>query len=265
VRRRRDAVDRPGAGTGRDRRLHQRHPAEDPELAADALTGGGGRRTLYRFEVRGVELLAYDEAGSLSAERVAGELLADAYGLESIPFRAADMVIDVGAHVGLVSVYLAKRWPFLLIHAFEPHPVNHRNCAESLRLNGVTNVRLERRAVTADGRPIVLRHLPCNTGGATAVFDLPGAGAAASVASTTLADIYDETLPPGHRCRLLKLDCEGMEYEILRQPRALERIDYLAAELHYGADDGPARALAAHCARFIPAERLRFVFCPKRD
>ncbi|HEX5760329.1 MAG TPA: FkbM family methyltransferase [Thermoanaerobaculia bacterium] len=224
-----------------------------------------GRRTLHRFEIRGVDLLAYDEEGSLSADRVAGELLADVYGLESVPFRAGDVVIDVGAHVGLVSIYLAKRWPLLRIHAFEPHPVNHRSCAENLRLNGVGNVRLERRAVTADGRAIELRCLPSNTGGATAAFDLPGAGAAVAAPSATLAAVCDAALPPGGRCRLLKLDCEGMEYEILSRPRALERIDYLAAELHYGDDDGPARALAAHCARFIPAERLRFVFCPKRD
>jgi hypothetical protein len=97
------------------------------------------------------------------------------------------------------------------------------------------------------------------------VFDLPGAGATVSAPSTTLAAVCDKALPPGGRCRLLKLDCEGMEYEILRRPGALDRIDYLAAELHYGADDGPARALAAHCCRFVSAERSRFVFCPKRD
>ena len=224
-----------------------------------------GQGRLHRFVVRGVELLAWDGAGSLSAGRVAGELFADVYGLEAIPFRDGDVVVDVGAHVGLVSLYLAKRWPFLRIHAFEPHPVNHRNCAENLRLNGVANVRLERRAVTADGRAVELRCLPSNTGGATAVFDMPGAGAAVSAPSTTLAAVCAEALPPDGRCRLLKLDCEGMEYEILRQPGALDRIDYLAAELHYGDDDGPARALAAHCGRFVSADQSRFVFCPKRD
>ena len=226
-----------------------------------------GHRTLHQFAVRGVELLAWDEEGSLSAGRVAGELHADVYGLESIPFRDGDVVLDIGTHVGLVSLYLAKRWPFLRIHAFEPHPVNYRNCAENLRINGVANVRLTRQAVTADGRAVELRCLPCNTGGATAVFDMPGAGAAVPAPSTTLAAVCAQALPPGGRCRLLKLDCEGMEYEILREEGALDRIDYLAAELHYGygADDGPARALAAHCGSFLPAERSRFVFCPKQD
>src|SRR6516164_398789 len=97
-------------------------------------------RTLHRFGINGIELLAYDESQSLSAMRVFQELAGDVYGMESIPFEPGDIVIDVGAHIGLVSVYLAKRFPFLRIYAFEPHPVNHTNCADNLRLNNVTNV-----------------------------------------------------------------------------------------------------------------------------
>lgn len=186
--------------------------------------------SLHRYEINGVPLLAYDEDESLTADRVACELLGDVYGLESVPFQPGDVVIDVGAHVGLVSMYLAKRWPFLRIDAFEPYGANYANCAENLRANDVSNVRLFRQAVTADGRSIILRSLSSNTGGATAVFDMPGAVAAAPVDSTTLHEIFERTLLPGQRCRLLKMDCEGMEYEILPQSRVLDRIDFLAAD-----------------------------------
>ena len=234
-----------------------------------------GAKKLHRFEINHIELLAYDQYESEAVDRVAGELQGDAYGLERIPFQPGDVVIDIGTHVGLVSMYLAKRWPFLRIEAFEPYRANHENCANNLCLNHVSNVRLFRQAVTADGRNIVLRCLPSNTGGATAIFGLGSAGPSEPVDSTTLPDILEGALAPGQRCRLLKIDCEGMEYEILSQPRALERVDYLAAEFHEGelysrdgrcsVNHGAARTLFDFCARSFPLERMRVVFCPKRD
>ena len=116
--------------------------------------------------------LCVRRCASLSANRIAEELLNDVYGLESITFQPEDIVIDVGAHVGLVSLYLAKRWPFLRIFAFQPHPLSHANFVENLRLNKVSNVCLFQQAVTEDGRSIMLRLIDSNTGGATAVFDM---------------------------------------------------------------------------------------------
>ena len=232
-------------------------------------------RTLHKFEIKGVALLAYDDCESQAADRVAEELLADIYGLDAIPFQPGDVVIDIGAHVGMVSMYLAKRWPFLRIDAFEPYRPNYENCSTNLHLNNVSNVRLFKQAVTVDGRSLILRCLPSNTGGATAVFELPGAQADTPVDSTTLPDILERALAPGQRCRLLKIDCEGMEYEILSHSSALDRVDFLAAEFHEGTlysrdvhcdvNNGAARTLFDFCARSFPPERMRVVFCPKCD
>jgi FkbM family methyltransferase len=228
-------------------------------------------RTLHTYNIHGVALEAYDETGSESADRVSLELFYDAYGFERIPFAPGDVVIDIGAHVGMVSIYLAKRWPFLRIHAFEPHPANHRNCADNLRANDVANVQLSNVGVSADRRPLTLRSLIGNTGGATAVFDMPGAHSSPAAASVTLDDILDAALAPGQRCRLLKIDCEGIEYEILPSP-ILERVDFLAAEFHEDACGSQARAgrgrahvLIEQCARYVLADNLRVIYCRKTD
>jgi FkbM family methyltransferase len=229
---------------------------------------------LYSFQIRNVALSVYDGCASLSANRIAEELLNDVYGLETISFQPEDIVIDVGAHVGLVSLYLAKRWPFLRIFAFEPHPFNHANFVENLRLNNVSNVCLFPQAVTADGRSIMLRLIDSNTGGATAVFDMARATAVGPVESVTLPAIFDRFLALGQRCRLLKMDCEGMEYEILPSP-VLDRVDFLAAEFHEGVlyerneypsvNIGKAHALGELCAGFFPPERMRVICCQKED
>jgi FkbM family methyltransferase len=231
-------------------------------------------QALYSFEIRGVFLSVYDGCSSLAASRVAEELLSDIYGLESIAFQPEDIVIDVGAHIGLVSLYLAKRWPFLRIFAFEPHPTNHANLSRNLRLNNVSNVSVFQQAVTADGRPIMLRLVDSNTGGATTVFDMAGAYTVGPVESVTLQDIFDRTVAQDQRCRLLKIDCEGMEYEIFPSP-VLDRVDFFAAEFHEGVlyehgehatmNIGRAYTLGEMCAGFLAPERMRIVCCHKQD
>jgi FkbM family methyltransferase len=231
-------------------------------------------KALYSFEIRGVSLSVYDGCASSAANRVAEELLNDIYGLETIFFQPEDIVIDIGAHVGLVSLYLAKRWPFLKIFAFEPHPTNHANFVDNLSLNNVSNVCLFRQAITADGRSIMLRLVNSNTGGATAVFDLAGAYTVGPVDSVTLQSIFEQAVAPTQRCRLLKIDCEGMEYEILPSP-VLDRVDFLAAEFHEGVlyehggyprvNIGRAHALGELCAGFFAPERMRIICCQKQD
>jgi FkbM family methyltransferase len=222
-------------------------------------------RTLRRYRINEIAFEVYDEAASVAADRVIVELANDIYGFERIPFEPDDIVIDIGAHVGLVSIYLAKRWPFLRIHAFEPHPANSRNCADNLRLNDVSNVHLSPVGVTADRRPLILRSLRGNTGGATAVYDMPGADSSPAVESLTLDDIFATSLAPGQRCRLLKIDCEGVEHEVLPSP-ILERVDFLAGEFHDDATDtGRAEALLERCAQYFHSDRMRVICCQKRD
>jgi FkbM family methyltransferase len=159
-----------------------------------------------------------------------------------------------------------------------PHPLNYENCVDNLRLNDVSNVRPFRRAVTGDGRALMLRGLSRNTGGASAAFEMTGSVASGPVDSMTLDDLFDEVLAPGERCRLLKIDCEGLEYEILPRARALARVDYLVAEFHEAASavhdvrdvratglTGSARELAELCRTRLPPERVRIVRCEKLD
>jgi hypothetical protein len=94
-------------------------------------------RPLHRYRIDRISLLAYDEAYSQAAYWVAWELQADEYRLREIHFDEGDVVIDIGDHIGLFSIYLAKRWPGLTVFAFEPFPANFRNFAENLPLNGL--------------------------------------------------------------------------------------------------------------------------------
>ena len=132
------------------------------------------------------------------------------------------------------AIYLAKRWPLLKVFAFEPFPANFRNCAENLRLNGVTNVVLSPKAIANDNRLLNMATDPHNSGGASAIVrTFESNGIVTDLASMTLDEVF--SFNEIGRCKLLKIDCEGMEYEILFGTRVLDKVEYLAGEFHASA------------------------------
>lgn len=181
--------------------------------------------------IHGTSILAYDEPGSVAAIWVADEITRDCYGLSRIAFAEGDIVVDIGAHIGLLSIYLAKRHPFLTIFAFEPFPKNFSNCQRNLALNQITNVYLSNEAITCDGRELTLANEPRNTASASAAsMTQQSYGTASALHSITL----DEAFRRHHieRCKLLKIDCEGLEYEILYNTNVLDKIEHLSGEFH---------------------------------
>ena len=127
------------------------------------------KRRLHTLQVQDIPLLAYDERDSWAVDRIVKEFAQDAYGLDAIDFRPGDVVIDIGAHVGLVSLYLAKRHPYVRIHALEPHPLNYENCVDNLRLNDVAQRRTvpprrQRRWPAADASRPAAEHRRCQCG-----------------------------------------------------------------------------------------------------
>jgi FkbM family methyltransferase len=212
------------------------------------------RRRLQRFEARGIELLAYDERWSSEANFVAQRLIDDGYALEKVPFRPGDVVIDTGAHVGLVSIYLAKRHRFLRIYAFEPSLTNFQNCKDNVVLNGVRRIRLSEAAVTGDGHQTMV---PCNhvkMDVASTSGDVGEGTLSGTAMHVTLDQVLANVLLPEERCRFLKISCKGLERDVLTRSELLHRVDYLAVECHQREPHG--HELLEYCSRFIDPTRI---------
>jgi FkbM family methyltransferase len=151
------------------------------------------------------------------------------YQLDTIPFKDGDVVLDIGAHKGILAIYMAKRWPGLRIFSFEPEPINFRALEENLKLNKIRNVKAYEQAVTADGR-----EFPMLYGGHSAEasgFYRDGALPSFVAKSTTIKAILGR-----HRIKqvkLLKLDCEGAEHEILADSDGwADKVEYIRGEIH---------------------------------
>lgn len=210
---------------------------------------------VHELLIRGERLAIADGADSHAAVMIAQELEEDCYRLSTILFAPGDIVLDIGAHVGVFSCFLARRYPRIQIYAFEPVPSNYRNLVRNIRMNRIRNVTTFHSAVTADGRDVRIMVHPANTGGASIqqrdrdskehlYFSVP---------SRTLDAILEST----HigKCKLLKIDCEGSEYEILHSSHRLGAVEFLRGEFHINSrleEQGHSvEELLSFCQRFI--------------
>ena len=198
------------------------------QIEADIASG----ERVHNLEINGRVLHIRDAATSDTPKTVQWELMQDSYGIEQIDFQPGDVVLDVGANTGIFSIYLAKQHPDITIHAFEPVPATYQRLLANLEANGVTNVIPHNLAVTADGRALEMHVDWANSGGATAFLTRPYANGHEhiEVQSTTLAAFMADA--GIEWIKLLKMDCEGAEYEILADTAVLNQVEHLSGELH---------------------------------
>lgn len=215
---------------------------------------------IFVFDVFGTPLIVHDHSRHL-ASIVVDELYDGAFGLQEIVFQQGDVVIDVGANIGVVSILLAKRHPDLRILAFEPNPRSFADLERNISLNKTDNVKAINLAVTADGRDCIL-HSPGNQHLCSTLWPSEGVEPddLDDVNSTTLDRIFVEH--EIERCRLLKVDCEGCEHEILLGTSVLDRVDHLSVEAHESPNlrvQGYTNlSLQACCQKQFPPDRLWF-------
>ncbi len=141
-----------------------------------------------------------------------------------------DVVVDIGANIGVFATFAATRAPGVKVYAYEPFPANvfwlRKNAAES----NLDNINIYELAVA--GMPGT-RTLQVNDQWIThSLYEASTKNQGLAVNCTTLDSIINEV----GRCDLLKLDCEGSEYEILSNslPETLRRVKRIVGEYHEG-------------------------------
>lgn len=179
-----------------------------------------------------------DSILSDSVIMIAHELNNNEYDFKNIYFKDGDVVIDIGANVGMVSILLAKKFPFLKIYSFEPLKENYDNFIKNIELNNIPKgvITAENKAVTKDGRLITMSINSANKGGSstTDVISINSIMTKenSQVESITLEEIFKKYNI--NKLKLLKIDCEGSEYEILynTDTNLLKNIENLRGEFH---------------------------------
>ena len=150
------------------------------------------------------------------------------YEIEDFEINANDTVIDIGAHIGLFSLLVSQLCKTGKILSFEPISENFDLLVSNLKLNHVNNVLPFNLAVSKNLSRLEL--FLNNDQSAHSIFSKNLKPI--SVESTSLQKIFDENKISS--CKLLKLDCEGAEYEIIDSlpPECFDKIQNMAIEYH---------------------------------
>jgi FkbM family methyltransferase len=144
------------------------------------------------------------------------------------------LVLDIGANGGFFCLYIAQMRPGARIICCEPIAANIKQLSRNAQINPHVDITVLPVAVYATtGRLELLVEEEGSFTTAATVFPLEGR-IPVDVPSISLEDLIRNH---GIECvDLVKLDCEGSEYEILYRcsPQCLARIRRMAVEVHEG-------------------------------
>jgi FkbM family methyltransferase len=129
--------------------------------------------------------------------------------------RQGDTAIDIGANLGVVTLAMARFVGLAgQVHAFEPNPILHNLIEKSLRRNATTNVMLHNLALGSENGELQLSVPEGNSGqgSLTNHYDSPGSSYYRCRVRRLSEIVSQSNLT---RIRLMKIDVEGFENEVL--------------------------------------------------
>lgn len=154
--------------------------------------------------------------------------LDEVYLPQGYEIRPNDTVIDIGANIGVFAFYAATRASNVKVHSYEPFPKNAEYFEQNLEKSSLPTVSLHKFAVAGETGERVL-HID-EAWIKHSLSESPSDENGISVRCLSL----DEVLENIDKCDMLKLDCEGSEYEILfsSSPETLGKIKRIVGEFH---------------------------------
>ena len=156
--------------------------------------------------------------------------------LDPIIKSAKSCIIDIGGHTGMFSIYATTLNPKIKILIFEPENNNYTILKQNIKLNNCKNIQTKNLAITSkEGQQDL--YLSKDSHNHSLIKQTTEKQ---PTQTTTLTKILAK--PP--KCDLLKIDCEGSEFEIIKSTPAegLKKIQNIYIEYHkYTPNTDPQR------------------------
>ena len=131
------------------------------------------------------------------------------YSDDDFPISNDDVIIDVGAHIGLFALFASQFCKNGKIFCYEPIKENYKILIENIEMNQIQNIFPNNLAVTKKTSRVKIFLNDDQSGHSMFIQNKNFV----EVDSKSLSDIFiDNGIK---ECDFLKLDCEGAEYEIV--------------------------------------------------
>jgi len=232
----RSFIKRIQSWTTSEEQLQSRRERPTPSKALETVPSPTGDTVIEGWRIKDQPLILSSPSRARLSDAVS-RVVNDHYRSSMAVFREGDTLVDIGAHVGAMAIYLAKRYPFIKVYAIEPDPMNYACLIRNIEMNEVTNVTAIDTLVSGEGGHKTLYVDASDSAWATTDAGLAcarGPLRVAQVASTTLAELFDKH--EIRHCRLLKLTASGNVLDILTRFNRSGCVDLLCGEADV--DDG---------------------------
>ena len=158
----------------------------------------------------------------------------DEYNIQDYNINENDTIIDIGSHIGTFSLLTSQFCNKGKIFSYEPMPDNFACLQSNLELNKIDNIFSFNLAVSSDSSQLDMFFNDDQSGHSAFSKN----NKKITIESISLKQIFDDNNIES--CKLLKLDCEGSEYQIIDALplNYFNRIENLVMEYHF-ADSKP--------------------------
>lgn len=174
-----------------------------------------------RIKINDKEIKLYSLYDNSAKTAFVEIFLDDIYGINKIKNEKIKTVLDIGANAGFFSLHCRNIFPFATIHAYEPNP----KMAEIINNNAISGdfIFFNEAVGFKDGAVDLL--LINNDSVLTKTIKNSNGVVTLTAFSKCLQRL-------GGSVDLLKMDCEGAEWEILKDEESLKKVKYLTMEYH---------------------------------
>lgn len=173
--------------------------------------------------------------------------------------EACPVIVDVGGHIGIYSREMARRYPQGRIFYIEPDERNVQ--IAELNFKGLENITVIRGALSYEPGVVFHPYKDGSNSGGSQLLPLGSSPFSNSCEHTQPIQVQVFCLERLilhwglDRIHLLKLDCEGSEYSIIRNSSSLHKVDVICGEWHKVDGDCSFQDL---CAAKLPHWESKF-------
>lgn len=149
--------------------------------------------------------------------------------------RDCKNIVDIGANIGTFSIFAASKFKDSKVYAYEPSNDSFTLLKTNILMNNLSKrVVVEKKAVSDKNGKRNLHIYPSNyeANSLEKIWNLPFYLEEVDVISINDLFNYNKIV----KCDILKIDCEGAEYEIINKidDKTLGNVKYIIIEYHLG-------------------------------
>ena len=151
------------------------------------------------------------------------------YEHKDFEIKNGDIIIDIGSHIGLFSLYASQKCKEGKIFSFEPVKSNYNIFLKNIEKNNLKNIFSFNTAVAKETGLVKINLHEDESG--HSLFKT--GGESITVESISLKEIIEKNSI--EKCDLIKMDCEGGEYEIIDSipDKYIKKINKFIIEYHF--------------------------------